>query len=398
MRRVLISTISPVSGGVPTMTRFLVRTLRAGGYEPVLAHYEPYSKSPRMSVPTARLLQRKPAAEERRTLDGCETYAIGAWLPEFEFTHYLATPTWKRLMDGCQAHLAVAGNALPALPYYQTGRPFIAWLATGWQDDRKDRVKHFPRPRRVFDRALVTPVAARLEAAILRSGCILALSRYTQALLDRLCCDRVVQGVLSMPIDDNLFSPKPEARVRDRIGFSGRVDDPRKNIDLLLETLACLRKAGRGATALLVGGEPDARLRRRVAELGIGDAVELVPYVGPERLRDLLRTLDVFVVPSHQEGLCIAALEAMGCGCPVVSTRCGGPQDFVIDGENGFLVGFDPAEMADAIMRVTGNDALRQRLADGARAHVLSSCSTAKAESVFWTAFGSQFGSRMRAA
>ena len=141
VRRVLISTIAPVTGGVPAMTRFLTRTLRAQDYEPVLAHYEPYSWSPQMSVPTLRLLQRRPTVEKRRAFDDCETYAIGAWLPEFEFTHYFATSIWKRLMDGCDAHLTVAGNALTAMPYYQTGRPFLAWLATGWRDDRKDRVK-----------------------------------------------------------------------------------------------------------------------------------------------------------------------------------------------------------------------------------------------------------------
>src|SRR5262245_61205165 len=166
------------------MTRFLTRTLRARGYEPVLAHYEPYSVSPRMSVPTLRLFQRRPAVEQRRAFDGCETHAIGAGMPEFEFTHYFATVAWKRLMDSCSAHLAVAGNAMAAMPYYQAGRPFLAWLATGWQDDRKDRVKYFSQHRRVFDHALVAPVAARLEAAILRSGHILALSRYTQAVLD----------------------------------------------------------------------------------------------------------------------------------------------------------------------------------------------------------------------
>ena len=126
--------------------------------------------------------------------------------------------------------------------------------------------------------------------------------------------------------------------------------------------------------------------------------MEFSPYVGPERLVDLLRTLDVFVLPSHQEGLCIAALEAMACGCPVVSTRCGGPEEFVVDGETGFLVGADPAEMADAVIRVLGNDVLRKRLAEGARDLVMRNYSIAKAESVFWTAFEDRFSNCLRAA
>jgi glycosyltransferase involved in cell wall biosynthesis len=186
--------------------------------------------------------------------------------------------------------------------------------------------------------------------------------------------------------------------VRGRIGYSGRFDDPRKNLDLLLESLAHMRKAGHHVSALLIGGSADQKLLRRVEQLGIQDAVEFSPYVGPERLVDLLRTLDVFVLPSHQEGLCIAALEAMACGCPVVSTRCGGPEEFVVDGETGFLVGADPAEMADAVIRVLGNDVLRKRLAEGARDLVMRNYSIAKAESVFWTAFEDRFSNCLRAA
>ena len=143
---------------------------------------------------------------------------------------------------------------------------------------------------------------------------------------------------LPIPIDTDFFSPAPHKRVDGRIGFSGRLDDPRKNLQLLLRALSHLRQAGHRLSALLIGGEPDERLRRLIRELGLGDAVEFTGYLSIETLRDKLRTLDLFVVPSHQEGLCIAALEAMACGCPVVSTRCGGPEEFVLDDETGFLV------------------------------------------------------------
>jgi glycosyltransferase involved in cell wall biosynthesis len=312
--------------------------------------------------------------------------------------HYFATSIWKRLMDSCDAHLTVSGNALAAMPYYQTRRPFLAWLATGWKDDRKDRVRSFAPQRQIFDRTFVAPIVARLEAAILRSGSILSLSRYTQRTLDKISGSRSVRAILPMPVDSNLFSPGPEARVRSRIGFSGRLDDPRKNLDLLLESLACMRRAGHFVHALLIGGEVNEQLRRRLKELGISDAVEFSGYVASNQLRHLLRTLDVFVVPSHQEGLCIAALEAMACGCPVVSTRCGGPEEFVIDGETGFLVDCNHLEMADAIARIISNKVLCQRLSDGARALVVKDYSIARAQGIFWEAFNDQFLSCAKAA
>lgn len=357
----------------------------------MLAHYEPYSLTPMMSVPALRLFQRLPRAERRSALEGCETYAIGAWFPEFEFTHYLATEVWKRLMDDCDIYFAIAGNALSATPYYQTGRPFLAWLAAGWNDDRKDRTRVFPRRRRIFDRAFVKPFAMRLETAILQSGSILSVSQYTKGVLERTAGTGVVKAVLSMPIDSDVFSPAPCERVRGRIGFCGRIHDPRKNLKLLFESLAHMRKSGARVTALLVGGKADDKVRYQIEQLAIGDAVEFRPYLTPERLRDQLRTLDVFVVPSHQEGLCIAALEAMACGCPVVSTRCGGPEEFVISGETGLLVGFDPIEMADAVTKIMADDGFRQRLTEGARALVLKNYSNASSEAVFWTAFAGLF-------
>jgi glycosyltransferase involved in cell wall biosynthesis len=94
--------------------------------------------------------------------------------------------------------------------------------------------------------------------------------------------------------------------------------------------------------------------------------VHFHPPLQPPELAALLRSLDLFVIPSHQEGLCIAALEAMACGLPVVSTRCGGPEDFVLADRTGELVDSDPAAMAAAISAIASDRQRRDRLAGGA--------------------------------
>jgi len=77
----------------------------------------------------------------------------------------------------------------------------------------------------------------------------------------------------------------------------------------------------------------------------------------------------VFVIPSFQEGLNIAGLQAMACGVPVISTRCGGPEDYVIEGETGFLVDAeaDAEALAEAVGRVVADRAERADLGAGAR-------------------------------
>ena len=396
--RVLISTIAPVSGGVPTMTAFIVRTLRGRGFEPVLVHYEPHSVSPAMSVPAIRLLGGRVGCTTGVTLEGCETHAIGAWLPELEVTHYLATSRWRELIDSAQAWVVVSGNALSALPFYQTGRNFVAWLASGWSADRVDRVRQFSAARKLFDRTLVSPAARRLEHTILGHGVVLSLSEYTRRTLDGIAGRPVVRDVLSMPIDTDFFSPDPERRIRGRIGFSGRFDDPRKNIGLLFAALSRLRQAGHEISAFLIGAEPSPEMAAQLRSLGIDRAVEFRPYGTRDALRDYLRTLDLFVVPSHQEGLCIAALEAMACGVPVVSTRCGGPEEFVIAGETGRLVDFDADAMATAIAAIFNDHGEYERLGAGARQKVMNHYSTAHAERVFWNAFDGAFPGLMRVA
>jgi glycosyltransferase involved in cell wall biosynthesis len=324
------------------------------------------------------------------TWEKLETHAFGAWLPELEFTHYHATKLWEKAMDSCSRFAAVSGNALAALPFAQTKRPFTAWVATGWEEDRLDRVAKFPLYRKWLDQWINSPVLRKKEREILQAGEILALSEHTRTALDKLAGESVCDDVMPMPIDGDFFRPDIDNVCVGRVGFTGRLDDPRKNISLLIESLAGLVKVGVDATAVLVGGELDTHCAMQINLSGLSNRIRILDYVPRNELRKLLQSFDVFLLPSHQEGLCISALEAMACGCPVISTRCGGPEEFVKDHETGFLVDFDAEEMADAINRIINNRSLRQRLSEGARQLVLEQYSRERCERVFWKAFESK--------
>ena len=119
---------------------------------------------------------------------------------------------------------------------------------------------------------------------------------------------------------------------------------------------------------------PDG-LRSLARELGVLDAVEFLDEVDHESLSRAYSSAQVFALPSWQEGLCIAALEGMASGLPVVSTRCGGPESFVKDGETGYLVPLDDHEaMARHLAQLLGDAALRQRLSGNARRFVETHC------------------------
>src|SRR5689334_4076355 len=147
-RSILISTIAARDGGVPQMLRFALRVLRGSGWNPTLAYYEPYSQSPALSVPLFALGRRAPGSRREEGIDGTIAHAIGAWLPELEFTHYWPTRRWRELMAGFDAQMVVSGTALAGVPFARTDRPFVAWLATDFDGDRERRVASFPLARR----------------------------------------------------------------------------------------------------------------------------------------------------------------------------------------------------------------------------------------------------------
>lgn len=76
-----------------------------------------------------------------------------------------------------------------------------------------------------------------------------------------------------------------------------------------------------------------------------------------EKIPDIYRSCDCWIIPSVTEGLSMPGLEAAACRCPVVATRCGGTEDYVVDGVNGYLVPVEnPAEMARRIADVLNAD------------------------------------------
>jgi glycosyltransferase involved in cell wall biosynthesis len=100
-------------------------------------------------------------------------------------------------------------------------------------------------------------------------------------------------------------------------------------------------------------------LRDEIARQGLAGRFHLLP--ARREVAPLLHACNVFVLPSLEEGLSNALLEAMACSKPCVSSRVGGCQYLIADGERGFLVeAGDVQALADRIARYLGDNELRE--------------------------------------
>lgn len=386
-KKILISTL-PRRGGVGTKSKWLIKVLKKNGLSPIIAYYQPYSIDPKLSVPFSQLFRRKISHTEL-SLDGDPCYQIGAYFPEFELTHYWNTKVWSRLMDKADYHVAITGNILAGFPFWQMKLPHLIWAASPYSEDRKERVKTFPWYRKVFDQMFNLPVSLVAERTMLKDSHVLSVSQYTEREFKK---RGLVSGaIMPVPIETDIFKPDFSLLRPWRIGIVARLDDARKNLPLLIEAIHLLKKQDQNFELVMVGGKPSATDEALLQALDLGDRLLRYDFLSQAELIQLLQTLDVFVVSSWQEGLCIAGLEAMAVGCPVIATRCGGPEDYVISGQNGYLIDFNSQELADSISTLCSDRALRKRFSEAAYEMVRSRYSEVVAEEIFWNNFEKVF-------
>jgi glycosyltransferase involved in cell wall biosynthesis len=140
-----------------------------------------------------------------------------------------------------------------------------------------------------------------------------------------------------------------------------------KGFPFFLGAAARVLETGREVEFLIAGAGPEeSNLRRLSAELGINDKVTFVPNLLD--FDDALAAMDVFVLPSLQQGIGTVMLDAMAMGRPVIATRVGGVYCAVRDGETGLLVPpSNSAALAERIAELLDDPAKAQSIGSAAR-------------------------------
>lgn len=157
------------------------------------------------------------------------------------------------------------------------------------------------------------------------------------------------------------------------VGTVGRLQAVKDQLNLVraFARLAASRRPEFDGLRLMIAGDGPMRtaVESAIVEGGIGDRV----WLAGERsdVPDVMRALDLFVLPSKAEGISNTILEAMASGLPVVATDVGGNAELVAQGRTGMLVpAADDAALADAIASYALDPALRQMHGNAGRERV----------------------------
>lgn len=221
---------------------------------------------------------------------------------------------------------------------------------------------------RVYYESECGPLMRRvIQIALIRAHHVIALSEsWAKWLRDVAPGARIVVAYNPVRIPSDLCK-RPRAAGILRLLFLGRLGI-RKGIYDLIEAMRTLRERGL-ETHLECGGDGEVeQVKETVRKVGLESSVNVLGWITGSNKTQLLEEADVYILPSYNEGLPIAILEAMAYGLPVITTPVGGIPEAIEDGVEGFLVPPGSiADLADRIGRLAHDRELRERMGWAAR-------------------------------
>jgi glycosyltransferase involved in cell wall biosynthesis len=200
--------------------------------------------------------------------------------------------------------------------------------------------------------------------------------------------DRQRVTVVHSGVDCEHFRPptiQERADARAALGISYReilisavgALEQRKGHRYLIEAIGALAATGKFKCLIAGQGSIRGELEREIAKHGCAELVKLLGRI--DDARELLWASDIFAMPSLNEGLGVAALEAMASGVPAIASDVGGLREVVEDERTGIVVPPEHSEkIAQGISRLAESAELRSQMGAAARVRVVDNYSMEK--------------------
>jgi glycosyltransferase involved in cell wall biosynthesis len=232
---------------------------------------------------------------------------------------------------------------------------------------------------------------ARRAAAVVfkRAGAVTACSADLGRRAIALGANPARVEVVPYGVDPDRFRPDPLVRARRRASLGIATHTPllftagrlvrKKGFEHLIDALAKIPQEMNVQAAIAGAGDLESELRRRVEVARIGYRVRFLGNLAQDEVAAWLATADLVAIPSvrddsgNVDGLPNIVLETMASGTPLITTPAGGIGAVVEHGRTGIIVPErDASALAEAILMLSRDPALRVRLGEAARAVVMA--------------------------
>jgi glycosyltransferase involved in cell wall biosynthesis len=220
-----------------------------------------------------------------------------------------------------------------------------------------------------------------LRQCLLRSDRLACNSSHTRDEIEKVCgrtASVIPYGATIAIPPATAERPRPSRTEPATILFTGR-HIQRKGVPYLIKAMPLLMKSRPVKLQITGDGDRRGEWEELTRSLGLTDVVEFLGFVSTERLAELYRDCDVYVLPAifddrgDTEGLGVVLIEALSSAKPVVASAVGGIVDVIKHEETGLLVPEkDEAALAAAILRLLDDPELATRLGTAGRRHAES--------------------------
>jgi glycosyltransferase involved in cell wall biosynthesis len=364
-----------LGGGVPNVALFLKRIAeRTGMFEVKVVSLATSARDPFSLRITRPRSWRRGAVAHEADWNGASFTHVGALASELEFQRFLPRRVLANTLADCDILQVVCGSPAWGNAVCGLGKPVSIQCATRVKLERRRR-DSTAHGYSSWWRKNMTTVTDILERRALRTADAIQVENslmYEYSL--KINSLRQVDLRYAPPgVDTSTFCPGAGNACDPYVLCVARLDDPRKNIELLLKAFALVPES-RDKLRLVVAGQdaPDKTFWMLASKLELAKRITFVSNPTVDALVNLYRGACVFVLPSDEEGFGMVVIEAMACGTPVVATRSGGPDGIITDGWDGYLVAVGAeTELASRIAFLSRNEMLRREIGKRARATVV---------------------------
>jgi glycosyltransferase involved in cell wall biosynthesis len=252
----------------------------------------------------------------------------------------------RNVPKGYKNYLVMGGVCLGGYSFLKSDVPYTIWCAsTVWDEWKTLKPNIFDngliRTGLYYFNTMTMPFTRMVEQAVLeRAKMIYATSNYSKKkIIEEYNIPEYRIRIAHPPI--KFYREKVVYKKGNYLIFVGRIDK-RKNLKMLIEVMNHMPDKH----LVIVGrGDHGALIKQQKF-----DNVKYTGEISEKEKMQLIKNAEAMVIVSNQEGFCISIAEAMEQGCPVISTRCGGPEDLIDHDKSGYLV--DKEDVTDMMRKI----------------------------------------------